>query len=155
MRPFALAAVGVAVVSVGIAVASGAFRDGSKPHRAAPPRPDAAEKAAIRQRVLEVASKLGEPTPTGGVLVPTTTRSADPVDTDTDQADIPVYFVLVHGAFSDDSAVPAGAKPVTGTILALTIDPATNKVLNAGFVGSTPNLEAIGTPEPLPLPADS
>jgi hypothetical protein len=150
MRPFALAAVGIAVVSVGIAVASGAFRDNSQPHaHAAPPRPDTAEKAAIRKRVLEVAAQLGEPNPTDGVLVPTTTKSAELVGTDTGQADIPVYFVLVHGRFADDST------STTGTMLALTVDPATNKVLNAGFVGSTPNLKAIGTPEPLPLPADS
>jgi len=149
MRPFALAAVGIAVVSVGIAFASGAFRDGSKPHGTPPPRPDGAEKAAIRERVLEVSSKLGEPNPTGGVLVPTTTRSAELVDTHTDQADIPVYFVLVHGKFTDVGT------STTGTMLALTIDPETNKVLNAGFVGSTPDLKAIGTPEALPLPADS
>jgi hypothetical protein len=149
MRPWTLGAVAVAVVSVGIAYGSGAFRDGSQSHVSPPPRPGAAEKAAIRQAVLTVAAQLGEPSPTDGVLVPTTTKSAELVDTDTDQADLPVYFVLVHGRFTDDST------STTGTMLALTVDPATIKVLNAGFVGSTPNLQAIGIPEPLPLPADS
>jgi hypothetical protein len=149
MRPWTLAAVALAVVSIGIAFASGAFRDHSQPDAAPPPRPDAAGKATIRQAVLTVASQLGEPNPTGAVLVPTTTRSAGLVDSDTNEPDIPVYFVLVHGRFTDDST------STTGTMLALTVDPATNKVLQAGFVGSTPNLKAIGKPEVLPLPADS
>ena len=139
----------LAVVSIGIAYGSGAFREDSKPHVAPPPRPNAAEKAAIRRAVLKVAAQLGEPSPTDGVLVPTTTRSAELVDTDTASSDAPVYFVLVHGRFTDESTSTAG------TMLALTIDPATDKVVNAGFVAATPNLKAIGEPEVLPLPADS
>jgi hypothetical protein len=149
MRPWTLAAVTLAVVSIGIAFASGAFRKDSKPHVAPPPQPNAAEKAAIRQAVLKVAAQLGEPKPTHGVLVPTTTRSAGLVEADASGSDTPVYFVLVHGQFTDKTT------STKGTLLALTIDPDTNKVLQAGFVGSTPNLKAIGRPEVLPLPADS
>ena len=76
----------LAVASIGIALAAGAFRKDSKPHVAPPPQPTAAEKAAIRQAVLKVAAELGDQDPTDGTLVPTTTRSAELVDTVTGSA---------------------------------------------------------------------
>jgi hypothetical protein len=107
----------------------------------APPPPDATELAAIRQLDLRTASEMGEPSPTDGVLVPTTRRRAELVDVDTNEPDTAVYFVLVHGRFTD------------GNLLALTIDPGTNESIDSGLVGAMPDVNAMGTPEPLP-PAD-
>ncbi len=82
---------------------------------------------------------MGDPAPTNGVLVPTTRRLAELVDVDTAEADIPVYFVLVHGKFTG------------GALLTLTIDPETNESLGTGLVGEMPDIGAIGRPQPLPL----
>jgi hypothetical protein len=63
-----------------------------------------------------------------------------------------VYFVLVHGTFTDYRArIPKGANPPTGTILALTVDPRTNLSLVTGLVKAMPDLIAMGNPQALPL----
>ena len=142
MRLAVLAAAVLAAAGLGAAYAAGALGGDSHPHLAQgtpPPRPDATELAAIRRLVLTEASKKGDPSPTGGVVVPTTRRLVELVDVDTAEADIPVYFVLVHGEFTN------------GTLLTLTIDPQTNESIGTGLTGSTPDLDAIGKPEPLPL----
>jgi hypothetical protein len=69
--------------------------------------------------------------------------------------DTPVYFVLVHGNFAVAGAAPSPstvATPIRGTVLTLTIDPATNTITDAGIENTTPDLNAIGVPQPLPLP---
>jgi hypothetical protein len=156
MRLAVLAAFVLVAAGFGSAYAAGAFGGGSRPHPAttgvAPPPPDEAELATIRQLVLEASTNLGDPTPTDGVVVPTTRRLAELVDVDTDEPDTPAYFVLVHGAFTDYAArVPKGAEAPTGTLLAVTIDGATNEVLGGGLVGAMPDVNAIGNPEPLEL----
>lgn len=125
--------------SLAIAAASGAFGGSPKPHAVRAVPPASAELATIRQLVLAAAAKMGDPSPTGGVLIPTTRRLAELVDVDTAEVDIPVYFVLVRGRFKG------------GSLLTLTIDPATNRSLGTGLVGAMPDLNAIGTPEPLSL----
>jgi hypothetical protein len=152
MRLLGLAALALAALTFGIAAAAGAFHRG--PNGVAPPSPAPAELAAIRQLVLQAASTMGDPSPTDGVLVPTTRRLAELVDVDTAEPDTPVYFVLVHGRFTDYRApVPKGGKAPTGTILTLTIDPGTSQSLGTGLVGAMPDLNAIGKPEPLSLGA--
>jgi hypothetical protein len=155
MKRLALLATAVlAAVGLGFAYAAGAVGGDSHPRvvGVAPPPPDAVELASIRQLVLEAATAMGEAAPTGGVVVPTTRRRAELVDVDTNEADIPVYFVLVRGRFTDYAArIPKGAEPPTGTILTLTIDAATNKSLGIGLVRKMPDVNAIGTPEPLQL----
>jgi hypothetical protein len=156
MRLAVLAAAILAAAGLGSAYAAGAFGGDSQPHPAAtgvaPPSPDATELGVIRELTLKAASNFGDPTPTDGVLVATTRRLAELVDVDTNEPDTPVYFVLVHGRFTDYAArIPKGAKPPTGTLLTLTIDPATNKSLDSGLVRNMPDLNAIGTPQPLPL----
>jgi hypothetical protein len=158
MRLAVLAAVILVAAGLGSAYAAGAFGSDSQPRPTAtgvaPPMPDTAELAAIRQLVLRAATNMGDSTPTDGVIVPTTRRLAELVDVATAEPDTPVYFVLVHGAFTDYAArIPKGATPPTGTLLTLTIDPATNEVLGAGLVGQMPDVNAIGAPEPLPLEA--
>lgn len=143
MRLLVLAAAILVAAGFGSAYAAGAFGgDARRPAAGvAPPQPDEAQLAAIRQLVLDAAAKRGDPTPTDGILIPTTRRLAELVDVDTAEADIPVYFVLVHGDFEG------------GTSLMLTIDPTTNESLGTGLVGAMPDLNAIGTPEPLSLGA--
>src|SRR3954453_3110109 len=153
MRVLGLAALALAALTFGIAVAAGAFQQGSNVVKAVvPPSPAPAELAAIQQLVLRAAARMGDPSPTDGVLVPTTRRLAELVDVDTAEPDTPVYFVLVHGRFTDHSApVPKGAKASTAALLTLTIDPGTNQSINTGLVSAAPDLNAIGTPEPLSL----
>jgi len=152
MRLFGLAALALAALTFGIAGAAGAFHRGSNVVTGVPPSPAPAELAAIRQVVLQAASAMGDPSPTDAVLVPTTRRLAELVDVDTAEPDTPVYFVLVHGRFTDPRApVPKSAKAPTGTILTLTIDSGTNQSLDTGLVGAMPDVNAIGTPEPLSL----
>jgi hypothetical protein len=146
MRLAVLAAAILLAAGLGSAYAAGALGGGSRSHAVAadvaPPPPDASELAAIRQLVLEKAAKMGDPSPTGAVLVPTTRRLAELVDVDTAEPDTPVYLVLVHGEFENG-----------GSLLALTIDSATNTLLGNGLVGAMPDVNAIGTPEPLTLSA--
>src|SRR3954447_4460847 len=153
MRVLGLAALALAALTFGIAVAAGAFQQGSNVVKAVvPPSPAPAELAAIQQLVLRAAARMGDPSPTDGVLVPTTSRLAELVDVDTAEPDTPVYFVLVHGRFTDHSApVPKGAKASTAALLTLTIDPGTNQSINTRLVSAAPDLNAIGTPEPLSL----
>jgi hypothetical protein len=141
MRLLLLAAAVLVAAGLGAAYAAGAFGGDSQPPAVgiAPPPPDEAQLAAIRQVVLGAATKMGDPSPTGAVLIPTTRRLAELVDVDTAEADVPVYFVLAHGDFEG------------GTNLTLTIDPATNRSLGTGLVGAMPDLKAIGIPEPLSL----
>jgi hypothetical protein len=160
MRLALLAAALLAAAGVGSAYAAGAFGGDQRPRTAAvaapPPPPGAVELASIRHVVLRAATKMGDPTPTAGVVVPTTRRLAELVDVDTDEADTPVYFVLVRGTFTDSAArLPKGAKPPTGTILTLTIDPTTNESLGGGLVRSIPDVAAMGKPEPLALNMDT
>ena len=157
MRLALLAAAILVATGLGSAYAAGALGGDAHPRPAAtgvaPPPPDKAELAAIRQLVLQAASNFGDPTPTNGVVVPTARRLAELVDVDTAEADTPVYFVLVHGAFTDYAArIPKGGKAPTGTLLTLTIDAATNDVLGSGLVGAMRDVSAIGDPEPLQLP---
>jgi hypothetical protein len=144
MRLAVLAAAILVAAGLGSAYAAGALGGDSPPNTvaagAAPPPPKATELAAIRQLVLESAAGMGDSHPTGAVLVPTTRRLAELVDVDTAESDTPVYFVLVHGEFKK-----------SGSLLALTIDPATNTLLDTGLVGALPDVNAIGTPEPLSL----
>lgn len=149
-----LAAAVLVAVGLGSAYAAGAFGGDAHPRIAgvAPPPPDPAQLASIRQLVLQAATAMGESAPTDGVVVPTTRRRAELVDLDTNEADIPVYFVLVRGHFTDYAArIPKGAEPPTGTILTLTVDAATNESLGTGLVKSMPDVNAIGTPESLRL----
>lgn len=141
MRLLLLAAAILVAAGLGAAYAAGALGGDSQPPAVgvAPPPPDEAQLAAIRQVVLGAATKMGDPSPTGAVLIPTTRRLAELVDVDTAEADVPLYFVLVHGDFKG------------GTSLTLTIDPATNRSLDTALVRSMPDLNAIGTPEPLSL----
>jgi hypothetical protein len=157
MKLLGLAAAGFVALGFGIAAAVGAFGGSSHPHTVtavAPPSPSPAELAAIRQLALRAAAGMGDPSPTDGVLVPTTRRLAELVDVDTIEPDVPVYFVVVHGEFKADSA-PPGVEPPTGTILTLTIDPATNESLDTGLVKAMPDVNAIGEPEPLQLVSTS
>lgn len=157
MRWLGPAAAAVAAVTIGVAAATGAFGGNSQPRLVgdAPPPPGAAELAALERLALQAAATMGDSAPTGGVLVPTTRRLAELVDVDTDEPDTPVYFVLVHGEFTDYGArLPKGAKPPTGTILTLTIDARTNQSLDTGLVGAMPDLNTMGDPEPLPLGTD-
>src|SRR5205085_8141330 len=155
MKLVGLAAAVLAALSFGIAAAAGAFDRGSHARAvqgAAPPPPDPTEVAAIQRVVLRAAAEMGDDAPTDGVLVPTTRRLAELVDVDTAELDTPAYFVLVHGEFTASNAsVPPGGKAPTGTILTLTIDPATNASLDTGLVAAMPDLSAMGEPEPLPL----
>src|SRR4051812_39237061 len=117
MRVLGLAALALAALTFGIAVAAGAFQQGSNVVKAVvPPSPAPAELAAIQQLVLRAAARMGDPSPTDGVLVPTTRRLAELVDVDTAEPDTPVYFVLVHGRFSDctDLASPAAVRSILG-----------------------------------------
>jgi len=142
MRWLGLGAAAVAAVTIGVAAAAGAFGGGSQGGLGgeAPPPPGAPELASIRQLVLQAAARMGDEAPTDGVLVPTTRRLAELVDVDTAEPDTPVYFALVHGEFTDYGArLPKGAKPPTGTILTLTIDPGTNQSLDTGLVGAMPH----------------
>jgi hypothetical protein len=151
----ALAATAIVVAAgLGGAYAAGAFGESKGPPGAthAPPPPDTAELATIRQLVLRAATSMGESSPTDAVLVPTTRRLAELVDVDTAEPDTPSYFVLVHGKFTDWGArIPRGGKPPTGTILTLTIDSNTNELLDSGLVGKMPDLDAMGKPETLQL----
>src|SRR3954465_13064721 len=75
MRVLGLAALALAALTFGIAVAAGAFQQGSNVVKAVvPPSPAPAELAAIQQLVLRAAARMGDPSPTDGVLVPTTRR---------------------------------------------------------------------------------
>lgn len=140
MKLLGLVGAALAALTFGIAAAGGAFHRGADAvNSVPPPSPAPAELATIRRLVLAAAAKMGDPSPTGGVLVPTTSRRAELVDVDTAEADIPVYFVLVHGRFEG------------GTLLTLTVDPSTNRSLGAGVVGAMPDLNAIGRPQPLSL----
>jgi hypothetical protein len=141
MRLLVLVAALLVAAGLGSAYAAGAFGGDAKPQTAgvAPPPPDAAQLASIRQVVVRAATRLGDPHPTDGVVVPTTRRLAELVDVDTAEADIPVYFVLVHGDFTG------------GRLLTLTIDPETNRSLATGLVAAMPDVNAIGTPQPLSL----
>jgi hypothetical protein len=141
MRLAALAAGILVAAGLGSAYAAGAFGGDSKPRAVAdaPPPPDTAQLASIRKLVLRAATKLGDPEPTDGVVVPSTRRLAELVDVDTNEADIPVYFVLVRGAFKG------------GRILTLTIDPRTDRSIDTGLVGAMPDVSAIGAPAPLSL----
>ena len=156
MKLVGLAGAVLAALIFGIAAAAGAFDRGSYAHAGqgeAPPRPDATEVAAIRQIVLRAAAEMGDDAPADAVLVPTTRRLAELVDVDTAEPDTPVYFVLAHGRFTaSDASVPPGGNAPTGTILTLTIDPATNQSLDTGLVAAMPDLNAMGEPEPLPSP---
>jgi hypothetical protein len=157
MRLALLVAAMLTAAGLGAAYAAGAF-GGDSPRRvagAAPPPPDATELAAIRQLLLSESATMGEPHPTDGVVVPTTRRLAELVDIDTNEPDTPVYFVLARGDFTAyDSSPPEGGKPPTGTILTLTIDPATNESIDTGLPAAMPDLDAMGTPEPLELQSD-
>lgn len=119
MRWLGPAAAAVAAVTIGVAAATGAFGGNSQPRLVgdAPPPPGAAELAALERLALQAAATMGDSAPTGGVLVPTTRRLAELVDVDTDEPDTPVYFVLVHGEFTDYGArLPKGSKPPTGIL---------------------------------------
>jgi hypothetical protein len=143
MRLAVPAAALLLAAGLGTAYAAGAFGGDSQPRPGAtgvaPPPPDEAQLASIRHLVLHAAAKMGDPSPTDGVVVPTTRRLAELVDVDTSEADIPVYFVLVHGDFKG------------GRLLTLTIDPSTDRSIDTGVVGAPPAVDAIGAPEPLSL----
>jgi len=153
MKLVGLVAAVLAALSFGIAAAAGAFDRGPAAAQGAPPPPPSAtELAALQQIALRAAAKTGDDAPTGAVLVPTTRRLAELVDRDTTAPDTPVYFILVHGKFTAfNASVSPGGKAPTGTILTLTIDPATNESLETGLVAAMPNLKAMGDSQPLPL----
>jgi hypothetical protein len=150
--------VAVAIVIVGgfsAAYGAGAFGSGSRPvvvAGAAPP-PTPAELRTLERLVLKVAADWGDPQPTDAFVVPTTRRVAEQVDAGDPLApDTPAYFVVAHGHFTAaDVPIPPGAKAPTGTVLTLTVDPQTNESTDDGLEDRTPDLDAIGKPEPLPL----
>jgi hypothetical protein len=141
MRLALIAAAVLVAAGFGAAYAAGAFGGDSSSQviEGAPPPPDGAELAAIRRLVLETASERGDPSPRGAVLVPTTSHLAELVDVDTVEPDVPVYFVLVDGEFDG------------GSLLAVTIEPRTDRLVNAGLVGAMPDLSAMGEPQLLRL----
>jgi hypothetical protein len=117
MRLLGLVALALAALTFGIAGAAGAFHRGSNVVQGVvPPSPAPAELAAVRQLVLRAVSRMGDPSPTDAVLVPTTRRLAELVDVDTAEPDTPVYFVLVQGRFTDctDLASPAAVRSILG-----------------------------------------
>jgi|SRR5579862_174457 len=146
----ALIALGVAVAAV--AATTSAFGGGGRARLivGAPASPTPSELAAIQQLVLKVATSQGDPSPTNISLIPTTRQVAERIDAGSGQgyANTPVYFVIAHGHFTAyNASVPPGAPLPTGTVLTLTIDPATNMITDAGLESTTPNLNAIGVPQ--------
>jgi hypothetical protein len=155
MGRLALAAAVLAVVGLSAAAATGALGDRSDPPQGAPPPPSALELRGLAQLALGSATLAGDAHPTDAVVVPTTRHIAEQIDAgDGGEASTPSYFVLLHGHFTVDEA-PAGGRFPTGTILTLTVDARTNHYSDYGVGSRMPDLDAIGIPEPLPLPSGS
>lgn len=157
--PVLIAVVCVCGVAAAITASTNAFGSGTGPHAVAgaPGSPTGAELAAIQQLVLTAAKADGDASPTDASLVPSTRQVAEQVaaGSGTGYADTPVYFVAVDGHFTVAGVSPypsAVAGTIGGTVLTLTIDPATNTITDAGVGNTTPDLNAIGVPQPLPLP---
>lgn len=153
----ALVALSSGCVVAGVALGLGRAYAGSAPPHAlagAPPPPTSSELTAIQGIALGAATSDGDPNPTNVVLVPTLRSQAELIDagtpTNSDQA---VYFVVMHGTFTAAGVpAPPGAAAPTGTVITLTIDAATNRVLDFGIEDSPPNVDRMGIPEPITLP---
>jgi hypothetical protein len=65
-------------------------------------------------------------------------RAATPGDTITIGASRLVYLVVMKGTFTLNVPVPAGAREPTGSYLAITLDPATLRVLDLGLSDHAP-----------------
>lgn len=64
-----------------------------------------------------------------------------------DGGNLPVYFVILHGHFVDNSAPrPPGGQPPRGSILTDTIEIKTGRILDFGISKSEPNFSKIGKP---------
>ena len=64
-----------------------------------------------------------------------------------DGRSLPVYFVILHGHFVDNSAPrPHGAKPPRGRILTDTIEIKTGRTLDFGIGNSEPSFAKTGKP---------
>lgn len=104
-----------------------------------------AELAAVKKNANTIASADGEYAPTHIQVALTTRRVAAQVDSggwvNTNQ---PVFFVVLHGNFTDYSAsVPFGSPQPTGTVLTLTIDAVTNQLTRLSIRNVTPNLSRL------------
>jgi hypothetical protein len=127
---------------------------GSTPVPAAPSVPAGAELSTIQQLVKNFASANGDATPANAVIVPTTRQVAEQQDAGAVvSTNEPDYYVILHGHFvAHDAHVPPGASLPTGTVLTLTVDPSSNTITDWGISDAEPNADAVGAPQPLPLP---
>lgn len=142
----------VAVVALGLAACGG----GSHPRsvRGAAPPPSAAELQKLAQLALDSARGAGDANPTDALVVRTTRKVAELVDTGSGVgfASTPAYFVVVHGTFKDCGVpLPSSAKCPTGTTITMTIDPQTNTSTDFGIQSGTPDVNKMGPSESLPL----
>lgn len=132
---YVTAATGIAVaVSALTALPSASAANSRIPASATP---------ALRAAMLQLARNSGDANPTSLRAVSTTRakalRAATPGDMVPGSASQPAYLVVMTGKFTLTSApVPPGAHLPTGRYLAVTVNPATFRVMDLGLSNHTP-----------------
>lgn len=134
----------VYVVAAGMAVAVSALTALSFAS-AATPRIPASAIPALSTAMLRLARQSGDGNPSSIRAVSTTRaealRDATPGDMVPGSASQPAYLVVITGRFKLDNApVPRGAHPPTGRYLAVTVNPATFRIMDLGLSNHKPTM---------------
>lgn len=137
-------AVYVAAAGMAVAVAVSTLTALSFASAATPGIP-ASAIPALSTAMLRLARQSGDGNPTSIRAVSTTReealRDATPGDMVPGSAGQPAYLVVIIGKFKLDNApVPRGAHPPTGRYLAVTVNPATFRIMDLGLSNHKPTM---------------
>jgi len=95
--------------------------------------------------VRQVAANNGDAHPTNAQAVLTTRQRAVTLDSasrvDSDQ---PTYYVVLRGQFADTHARTPDGRTIYGTVLTLTVDSATHRILDFGLSDRVPAVAQLG-----------
>ncbi len=132
------------VTALAVAIALSAFITLSRSPASgtsAAPLPSATA-SRLTSAALRIARGSGDPRPLSVLVVRTShaqaLRVATPGDTVAGDLRKPVYLVVMRGDFTYTGPQLGGARPPTGSYLAVTLDPSTLKVLDLGLSRHAP-----------------
>jgi hypothetical protein len=103
----------------------------------------------------QVAGNFGDPVPVAALAIQTNRLAAVRATAHADVPDSgPVVLVVLTGSFVDDHAlVPPGAAAPIGSVLAFTVDPNTQEILDVSLGDQPVDFSPIGVPRALNLPS--
>jgi len=107
----------------------------------------------VDEIATSVATSLGDPTPATAVSILTTSQAAVSAASggivDSDQ---PVYLAVLTGSFVDNHAyVPPESDAPTGSVVTITVDAATQEILDLSVGDHQVDLSSLGAPATLDL----